>query len=334
MQTRTIPLLEVIPETVENKHFYTNGLSKLIPHLTLKVHSDLEKCYVLWDKFSPKQTLFDLWDFRYSFYEGYKCTPFFYTLYEGKKVLGVLPLWYDEYENKYQWFGGWYHEENRFFVEDEKLIEFLLAVSPAPLKLNSIKQFEKIKKLEMFGALGKDSDLKYFKNIENVSSMDGFLKRLKKKRRYHIKTDYKRLVKQGVRIEKSGNEDSHLLELMISMNKQRFDGVVRDIYPNERDQNSFTRVVRNAEIYDVSFLQAKARNKIAAIDIVISYKDVYYQFAGANDVENFNGSGHYMAYYEIEDAINQGFKFIDCFQEDHSWKHRYFDSREVFEFEK
>src|SRR5438477_13194566 len=84
-----ISLLNLIPNISANRYFYANGLAKWIPRLTLKVHSELEDCYLLWEKFSPKQSIFDLWDFRFAWYEGYGYKPYFYTIYEGKKPLAV-----------------------------------------------------------------------------------------------------------------------------------------------------------------------------------------------------------------------------------------------------
>ena len=71
-----IPLPYFIPKTKKNHYFYKNGLSHIIPRLKVKVHSEIEECYELWEKFSTKKTLFDLWDLRYAWYKGYKCKPF------------------------------------------------------------------------------------------------------------------------------------------------------------------------------------------------------------------------------------------------------------------
>ena len=99
------PLFNLIPNIRSNKYFYENGLAKFIRRLKLKVHSDIEECYLLWEKFSPKKSLFDLWDFRLAWHQGYNYKPYFYTLYDGKEQLGVLPLYYSKGCRRYEWFG-------------------------------------------------------------------------------------------------------------------------------------------------------------------------------------------------------------------------------------
>ena len=76
------PLNFLIPKIKSNSYFYSNGHANLIERLRLKVHSEIETCHLLWEKFSKKNSLFDLWDFRYAWHEGYnyKTYCFFTTL--------------------------------------------------------------------------------------------------------------------------------------------------------------------------------------------------------------------------------------------------------------
>jgi len=329
-----IPLLHIIPKTPENKHLYQNGVSKLIPRLTLKVHSKIEECFYLWDKFSPKKTLFDLWDFCYSWSRGLNYKPYFYTLYEGKKPLGVLPLSYDSDDNRFEWFGCEWLENHSFFVEDEKCIDLLLTVAPSPLFLNSIAVYDEVSKLSKFGEIKEDPDDRNIKDISNISSLEQLMATFKKKSRYNLKYDYRRLISSGVKVEMVETKDLTNFEELLKMNMQRFNGIDKDISYVDKFQEAFRRVIKNANQYSFKYIKVSSQGRTASIDMVITFKDVYYPFTGSNDVSRFNGIGNFMTYIEFEDAINNRFKLVDILQEDHGWKHRYFDKIPVVVFEK
>jgi hypothetical protein len=334
--TQAVSLQHILPENRKNKYFYKNGLSELLPTLTLKVHTDVEECYELWNRFSPKKTLFDLWDYRYAWYLGTGYKLHFYTIYEGDRPLGTLPLWFNQKEKKYEWFGGYWVEGQYFFVEDEKFIDVLLAVIPNPVQLTSIEQFEGMDKLQIFGTLQKEKDPKFVKNISGLDSIDQYLSQLKKKERHHLKSDYYRIMSHNPRIEEhEGRELSHF-EQMRDLNMSRFTGGVREtsVYASEKDTESFRHIVRNSGVYKLKYLKTFVQNKLAAVDMIITYGDYYYQFSGANDVARFSGIGNFMVYRELEDAIRGKFKVVDCLQEDHTWKHQFFDQRDMYVFEK
>lgn len=335
---QAIPLTHLLPDTNANKHFYKNGLSKLIPRLTIKVHSDLEKCYSLWDAFSPRTSLFDAWDMRYSFYQAFEHKPYFYTLYEGKKALGVMPLWFNRTEQRYEFFGGWWVEGNSFFVSDDHLVDFFLATLPTPMTLWSLRADQPFERMQVFGSVDLDNEPNFYKNIEGIQSIDSLLKEYKKKDRHHLKTDYLRMKNYGVRlevIEQDKQEQLSVLETLFAMNIKRFASEKeKSVFEQEEYKTTFRQIVRNAGVYDVKFLVAKIQNHIAAVDMIITYNDIYYQFQGVNDTSRFNGIGNYMVYVELEDAINHRYKMIDCLQEDHTWKHRFFEKADRFIFSK
>lgn len=331
---QTIPLLQLIPKKSENRYFYENGLAKWITRLTLKVHSEIDECYGLWEKFSPKQTIFDNWDFCYSWNKGLNYKLFFYTLYEGKKSLGVLPLCFDHHDNRFEWFGSEWLENHKFFVEDKKFMEFLLTVAPSPLYLNSIARYDGVKNLDKFGDLIEDPDPRNIKHISSFSSIVELLKTFKKKARYNLRHDYRRLLSIGARVEMLETKDLSHFDELVSLNIQRFDGVAKERSYVEKYWEAFRNIIRNADLYSFKYVKVYVQNKVASIDMVITYKDIYYPLTGSNDVARFSGIGNFMTYIEYEDAIRGGFRLVDILQEDHGWKHHYFDKIPLFLFKK
>ncbi len=329
------PLLHYIPPTRENHFFYRNGLSKLIPRLAVKVHSRIDECYDLWERFSPKQSMFDLWDFRYSWYEGYQFTPYFYTLYERGIPLAVLPLWWSDYRKKYLWFGSDWMEDNNFFVANEKLIDVLFQIAPNSLLLNAIEMRDQWVKKKFFPLL-KPDDPKNLKNLEGIITMDQLLQTFDKKSRYHLRSDYLKIQSMNPRVIITKGKDLNKLNRMITLNIERFSKDPDDesdlVDPQRR--KTYERMVRNADSYDVRFIEVYIQNHLAAIDFIATYQSVYYTMKGGNDIDRFSGIGNYMVYIEFEDALRGAFRTVDCLQMDNGWKHRFFDQKRVYTLEK
>ncbi|MGB9707676.1 MAG: hypothetical protein ACPL1D_02910 [Microgenomates group bacterium] len=175
---KLIPLQFLIPKKPENDHFYYNGYSHLIPRMFLKVHHELDECCQLWNQFSPKKTLFQLWDFRLAWYQGFGYQPSFYSLYLGKEIKAVLPLWFNKIEKRFEWFGGTWPEDNIFFLVEEKYLPLLLKVVPSPIQLNAINSdvvnLDKLNYFEIYCQF-KDDYPKYILQIANLKSMDDYL---------------------------------------------------------------------------------------------------------------------------------------------------------------
>ncbi len=330
-----LPLLQLIPKNSDNRYFYENGLSKLIPRLKLKVHSEIEDCFYLWDKFSPKKTVFDLWDFRYSWYEGYGYKPYFYTLYEGKKPLAILPLWFDSDKKRYEWFGSNWMEDNIFLTVDEHFIDLLFAVLPVPIHLNAL-QAQSVQHNLFSHNLQKD-DPKNIKDLSPFKSIDEFLQSFDKKHRYNLRADFYQIQNLKPRIVDIETNNKNFIEKMIDMNIEQFKSDnpedESDLVVPKRAQ-TYRNIVKNSGIYKTKFIQVLIQNHLAGIDFIIEYKNIYYPVKGGNDLHRFKGIGNFMIYYEFEDAINSGYSMIDCLQVDYGWKHRFFDQKPLYLFEK
>lgn len=327
------PLLQYIPKTKENKFFFENGLSKLIPRLKVKVTSILDDCYNLWEKFSLNNSVFDLWDMRYSWYEGYEYMPFFYTIYEGKNPLAILPLWFDEDKKEYQWFGSYYMEDNVLFAKDEKLIDLLFKILPRPININAMDLSGLKTQLNFLPNLTKD-DPKNIKNVNSYNSIDDLLKTLDKKSRYHLKSDYNKILSLDPKVIITDLDKENLFEVLVKKNIERFDDCIdpddKSDFIDKKRKSAFYHIVKNTGKYQVKFIEVFVQNYLAAIDFIVTYKDIYYTFRGANDVLRFKGIGNFMVYVEFEDAIKNGFRQVDCLQVDYGWKHRFFDQKELF----
>jgi len=321
-----IPLLQLIPKTSENRSFYQNGLSKLIPRLRLKVHSNIDECHKLWEKFSPKQSLFDLWDFRHTFYKGYQNTPYFFTIYNGVNPVCFLPLTYD-YENKrYEWFGSDWHEENKFYYNNPILFSLIKAIFPTPLELNAIAPESLPKPDKDF----VNDDPQYVLSIKNVDTIESLLQLFNKKRRYNLKREYQRIQTMSPTIEWIENKEAQLKYILklkeLSLARFLEEENISAFNSDDHFECSLN-IVKEQGTYKIHILVITIDNKIAGIDVIAIYKSNYYLLEGANDIDNFPGIGSFMTYLEFEDAIKRKMGLINALQEDHNWKHKYFTAR-------
>ncbi|MBI1862743.1 hypothetical protein HYS00_01345 [Candidatus Microgenomates bacterium] len=314
-------------------------LQSLLPSVSLSVtiESDVDACRALWERFSPNKSVFDQWDYRMAWLNAYKFPLYFYTLYANSEVVGLLPLWYNGDEKIYEWMCGYWAEDQRMFATDPRYVPILGYLAPTPLRLYAMRPFENMQALSAFGEFAEDTDPKYVKDIISLHSMDEYLATLKKKNRYNLKADYQRIMDQNPTVSFL-KASAHLkdFETMVSMNIKRREetGIDTSEFLNAKELAAFRNIASYAESYSCVLIKVVINNTIAAIDMVIECASTYYLFRGGNDTQRFGGIGNFMTFIEIEDAIKKNFRLIDCLQEDMGWKHRFFDTKTVYSFEK
>lgn len=327
-----IPLVELPQKeivSVAKKIF--NGASK---DLMFKVETDLEKCRLLWETFSPKKTLFDLWNFRLAFWRGYHFSPYFITLSFQEKPISVLPLWFDSDDKYYSWFGGNWPEENIFFTTLKTTVPLLLKLIPGKAKLQCISPQEGITDQPKIFAVDEE---KYTLPVENFKTMDDYWATLKKKKRYNLKRDLKRIDFLQPKIVY--NDFSHL-ERLFKLNISRFDGMVLDdgkstFLPKEK-QVVFREIVNLAGDYQVRMISTLIKDKIVSVDLTAVYNQTYYCLAGGCAVGEYSGLGTFANLQLIKDAISLGnIENVDFLQGDLNWKSSWKSlPKPLFKFEK
>ncbi|HLL61076.1 MAG TPA: GNAT family N-acetyltransferase [Candidatus Nitrosocosmicus sp.] len=332
LTSKPIPIPIILPDNPFNHILYENGLSKILNRLTLKVHSDIEECYKLWDLFSPKESLFDLWDFRYAWHLSHPCIPFFYTIYQGKTPLAVLPLCYNEFHKRYEWFGTDWMEDNTFWMVEDKYINLILKVIPKPIELCAI---ESIPRDALYENVFIADEEKYIQNIQAFSSIDDYLAGLTKKHRYNLRRDVKHIESFTPRIEFVGDKNLDDFNTLVNLSLKRFEALSEpsDFTIPEKKQ-AFINIIKNSGIYDVKFMKAYIKNQVVAVDLIITYKNIYNPIRGGADSNTYPGLGSFMVYENFKDAIAQKFSWVDCLQTDcGGYKKRLFNARSMMKFE-
>ncbi len=301
--------------------------------LKFGIYHSVEKCEELWRQFSTNESLFDLWEFRYQWYLSYQYTPYFLTIEDNAKPIALLPLWFNPNKKRFEWFGGDWMEDNKFFVKDERFIKIffrLMSLLPIKIYLNAILPIKYHHKF-----LSKDTS-KYTHDLKNFSNMDQFLTTLDKKIRYKFKKDYLEISSLNPKIIFINNPTLSDLRDLKKLNTQRFNGVNRDnsdLIIKERFQ-TYLNIIKFRKKYKIWFLKVFIQNYLAVVDMIISYNKIYYPLKGASDVERFSGIGNFINYYEIKDAIENKYEKIDFLQGDYNWKHFYLKETPLLKYQK
>jgi ribosomal-protein-alanine N-acetyltransferase len=303
--------------------------SKIFNNIKVEVITDLPRCFDLWQEFSPKQTLFDCWEFRLSFYNAYKFKPYFILIKNLSENLAILPLEYSEKDSCYTWFGSSWHEENKFFVKNPIYTPLLLELAPKPLSLEAIDASGQ-DSLKEFIKLEPDSP-KYILDLQNMSSSEDFLMNLSKNKRHGLRKDRRRIEKQNPQIIIDKFSD---LDNLINLSRRRFHekGENTD-WEDPRRIETFKQVINLADrTYKLRMISIYINNQPAAVDLIAIFNGCYYALKCGYDVKNFPGIGNFMNLFEIDDAISMRMKRFDLLQNNYEWKDRLFQQIPLYKY--
>lgn len=295
------------------------------------VVSDIEQCRKLWQELANPQTLFDTWEFRFAFYLAYRFKPHFILLKNSKENLAVLPLWYDEDEKRYEWFGSDWQEEVTFFAKDKKYIPILLSKAPSPLLLNAISSksaslCDKIVPFEQDAA-------KYVLRLEKLSSHEDYLATLKKNERHSMRKDKRRIERQNPEIVIDNFAD---FDSLVEISKKRISE--KNQVPDWRDPRrieTFRNVIKlGGQSYKARMITVKINGKVAGVDLICLFNNTYFAVKCGYNVAEFPGIGNFFNLIEIDDAVKLGMEKIDFLQNNFAWKSRWFEAVPLFKYEK
>lgn len=335
--SEVIPVLEILNKTTQQRFLYgENGLSKLIPRLKFRIHTNARECFALWNKFNTEKSLFASWDFRTAFNDAWEEKRYFFTIYNNSEPIGLLPLTYDETEKKYEWYGTEWQEENKFFQKSKTLFPLLFAVMPSPIECNSIiPECVDSEYLDKF----IPDDSQYYLDIISIRNMEELSQTFSKKHRYNFKRDYAYISEQQPETEWITDPSGQVKSLFAikELSIKRFGSTESkdsSMFRFDKYLESFINIVKNQGRYKTKTLVVKIQGKTVAVDLIATYSKGYYLLQGASDLENYSGLGNFICYLEFEDAIKNGFDEVNALQEDNNWKHRYFSSRPLLKLKK
>ncbi|PIS14135.1 hypothetical protein COT65_00555 [Candidatus Shapirobacteria bacterium CG09_land_8_20_14_0_10_47_13] len=293
----------------------------------LKVETDLSRCRQLWQKFSPHKSLFDTWDFRHAFYLGYHEQPYFMTIIFKDEPVACLPLWYEDDNREFRWFGSWWQEDNTFFALHESLVPIMLKVLPKPTLLNAISCSPELANRFKFAL----DDPKYILHLTGLASADDFLTRFSKKRRYNLKRDRHKILDQNPKTIINRFADlKHLARL--SMDRFHAKGEDSD-WEDPGRVKTFEAVISEAKEYQPRMITTEINGQVAGVDLVAIYKGTYYLLKCGYDIANFPGLGNYTNLMQINDALRLGdIQKMDFLEISYGWKDKLLEEVPLYQY--
>ena len=307
---------------------------KLIPSpYSTQVFTKLSECKLLWQQFSPHQTIYDVWEFRLAFYLAYQHQPHFIVLYHQQTAVGLLPLWYDADKQHFDWFGSYWHEHNNFWITAPQHLPALLKAIPSPIILRAINSSQsKIISDNLPTKFSLQLDEPTFSlELDHINNHNDYLKTFKKKTRYNLNRDWIKINELNPHITYDKFND---IQILIELNTQRFldKGEEPDCLDRRRAQafkNLLILTLENQQ-YRIRMISIEIEQQLAVVDLIAIYQDTYYSLKGGSDLRKFPGIGNYINLLEIDDACSLGMKKIDFLQSPQGWKNTWFKPQELW----
>ncbi|MBW2976734.1 GNAT family N-acetyltransferase, partial [Candidatus Woesearchaeota archaeon] len=277
--------------------------------LKFKTVTDKEECRSLWEKYTKKQIIWDLWDFRFCFHNSNFSFNFVLGL-DGERELGILPLVFDKINKVYTYFGDTFPEQNKFLLEDKSNIKHFLEKCPKNTQIYYIDSEES--KYYKFA----EGDKRYFLNLEKYNcSFENYLKSFKKKHRKNLNYDLRKLKEKGYSISYNKLDD---FKSFVGLNKKRF-GEESD-YNDETFVEGIYRAISTAfKMGILDIVSIEIGNRAEAVGLGVFYNGVYCVFGIGRNVEIKN-LGKLLIAEQIKSAIEHKCKEIDFFSTESNWK--------------
>lgn len=277
--------------------------------LRITIVTDVAACKALWDAWSPRAALCDLWEFRFAFYNAFHFPLHFVVADREGDTVGVLPLWYQKELERYLWFGdtgdefNW-QEDTTFWVQDSEVLRTLLTEAPTPLVLTSLTEDAAHMAQELFNDRVRPMNSKAVLPLDDIQGAEQFLERLPKKLRSNVRRDLRRMAE--LKIEMVYDDPSDF-EVLVQMNKSRFED---SPFYDPRLEQVF-RSLRTSGPFTSHLFAARLHGKTIAVDCVFLWNRIMYPMLCAADIEAASGIGHYMNIVDIEQALAHNVHLID-----------------------
>jgi hypothetical protein len=282
-----------------------------------KVVTNLEACRALWDKFTVRRNVMDLWEFRDCFQKHFKNTPHFVLLEDEQGVLGFLPLSYLKDQDKYvlfpgeTWNGKTWLERTPLYMRDPDILGDLLDAAPERTYLRYLEFDEST----LIPHLELDEIGYLFHPPEIGFEMKNYFQRFVWKKLKAIKKEIETMLAPGCSWHINCLTD---YDIMVDMSLTAF-GESSYFY-GSRFTEGFREVLRflsrNGWLRMVSL---EIGDKTVAVDMAAVYRGSYVVMLGGTDPE-FRGVAKVMNMQHLEFACEQRLSSVDFLCGDFHWK--------------
>ncbi|MBI2008172.1 GNAT family N-acetyltransferase [Candidatus Amesbacteria bacterium] len=296
-------------------------------NLTLKVISDVGECQRIWNNFSRQETVWDAWELRKAIIDTYKHKLNFVAAWRGEEMVAVMPLWFNEGQNRLEWVSEEWTEGNYAFGDDGEAIENIRKSLRWPTVLEAVLPRDG----QILGGRVIPAADHFGVDLTTVGgTWTGYVMSLKRKKRQAVKKDI-RCIETGSPVVHYDRESD--LEVMFDLNISRMrekaakytDEEPSTYEDGSKDQEFIRRLWKNrGGEYNARIICVEMGGRPVSCDFTLIYKNKYYSLQGGVDVKAASGIGSFSNKLIIDDAVAAGCSYVDFCMEDHHWKRAWF----------
>lgn len=277
--------------------------------IRFKVFKKIKECEKLWKTFSPNEFVFDLWELRHCFFDKDIHKPYFIAGYEGRELIGILPLWYHYEYEEYQFFGGEFPERNRFFLKDKTKIKDFLEQIPVNSELDYIEKSE----AEYYPS--EKSETRYFIDFNKYNNnFDDYVASFSKKHRKNFRYDLKKVYEKGFKVVFNKTDDiKRLFELNIGRFKED------SFFSDKWFMDGFEKLVNIAKRKNILEMISIVDKRTEAVGVSVAFNGIYNFLMSGNNLE-YPNIGKLLTVEHIQNALRKGIRIVDFCSTESGWK--------------
>lgn len=301
--------------------------------IEIRVVEDLKTAEHLWREISPRQVIFDDWDFRCVFFKHEPHPLCFRAAYDVKdgqeELVGLMPL-VDYGEVGIGIIAEEPSEENRVFIKPghEDVVKLLYE------SLSHKDQAEK-NKIQFYDISGEDEytkslpleDYKYVLPLAGLDNFVDFLKiRLAAKRRRSLEKELAAIANLNLEVVVNDFSD---LENLFKLNVGNFVG--ESYLIKEEERAPWRELLEKPFAWQLTSL--RSHGKTIAVSLAVLYNGYWHYLLTGTSFKTYPGLGKYLTKVNIEAAIAAGANYFDAGLGDCGWKNLWhFDMIPQYEF--
>ncbi len=289
-----------------------------------KIYKNIDECKKIWNELSPDNRLFDLWEFRLCFYDKQEMEPYFITGYEGKDILGLIPLCFFKSKNQYNYFGGWFPERNSFFLKDKSKLPLFLQQCPENTFMEGIDPQEG----KYFSFL--DDEPTYYLDLHKYdNSFEKYFTSFEKKRQKKIKAELKKIPQYKVHFNRL-KDFNRLVELNIKAHEED------SIFNQTIMKNSILKIFKLANRMGIlQMISIEINKKVESVDLGIKFGEWFDILTGGSNNHLYPNIGKLNTILDIKNAMTNKARYVDFLATSGHWKESWnFDKEMMLKFVK
>lgn len=282
-----------------------------------RIVTNLSECRLLWERFIPQETLWDMWDVRACFHRHFQ-RPLCFIVAEGAHgETGFLPLSRVDEAGCYQyfpgetWHGATWLEQNRIVADSAAMTQALLESCPGTYHLRYLTPNPAVPTMQK-----TVDEIGYrFLPPQYAYDLQNYFHEFSGKSVKRLKRELAALESLGVEYRCNVLSD---FDRMLAMNLERFGA--RSYFHDPRFLESFRSLLGLAQARGwLSLTSLHLGGNPAAIDLGVVVNGVYTLLGGGTQAE-YPGVAKLINMHHMQRACTERHQAADFLSGDFSWK--------------